>query len=157
MSKENSPTPTLLPPKAGETWSALGVTLTYKLIGAETDGQWLVLEYSAPPNFPGPPPHWHKITTELFYVLEGTLSFRVGEQTLNAGPGGFAYVPPGTVHGFSNPTDAPARYLLITSPAGLENYFIELAEMVKNEPQWPPKDMMKLRNLMSKYDTYSPT
>jgi hypothetical protein len=41
-----------------------------------------VIEYTAPPNFSGPPPHWHKVMTEIFYVVEGAMTFRVGEQTL---------------------------------------------------------------------------
>ena len=65
-------------------------------------------------------------------------------------------MPPGTVHGFSNQTDAPARFLLIASPAGLENYFQELAELIKDEPSWPPKDMSKVVALMAKYDTFPP-
>ena len=60
------------------------------------------------------------------------------------------------MHGFSNQTDAPAKYLLIASPAGLENYFQKLAELIKDEPSWPPKDMSKVVALMAKYDTFPP-
>ncbi|MCU0501949.1 MAG: cupin domain-containing protein [Anaerolineae bacterium] len=151
-----STTPIVHAPNAGETLTALGVTITYKSVGAQTNGQWLVLEYTAPPQFAGPPPHWHKVTTEIFYVLEGVLTLRVGDETIQAGPGSYAYVPPGTVHAFSNQTDAPARYLLVASPAGLESYFAELAELVKTEPSWPPKDMGKVIALMAKYDTFPP-
>ena len=84
------------------------------------------------------------------------LTLRVGDETVQAGPGGYAYVPPRTVHAFSNETDVPAKYLLVASPAGLENYFAELAELVKNEPSWPPKDMGKVITLMAKYDTFPP-
>ena len=134
----------------------MGVTMSFKTTGAQSDGQWLVLEYTAPPHFAGPPPHWHKVTTEIFYVLEGTLTLRTGEETIQAGPGGYAFVPPGVVHAFSNQSDAPARYLLVASPAGLENYFAELAELVKHEPSWPPKDMSKIVALMARYDTFAP-
>jgi mannose-6-phosphate isomerase-like protein (cupin superfamily) len=144
------------PPGDGETASALGVNITYKTVGSQSDGRWLALEYTAPPRFAGPPPHWHKVTTEIFYVLEGALSLRVGDESIQAGPGGYAFVPPRTVHAFSNETDAPAKYLLVASPAGLENYFAELAELVKGEPSWPPKDMSKLVALMAKYDTFPP-
>lgn len=40
--------------------------------------------------------------TEIFYVLEDTLTLTAGDETIQAGPGGYAYVPPGQVHGFSN-------------------------------------------------------
>lgn len=146
----------VLLPGAEESVGALGVGITYKTVGSQSDGQWLALEYIAPPQFAGPPPHWHKVTTEIFYVLAGALTLRVGDQTIQAGPGGYAYVPPGTVHAFSNQTDAPAKYLLVASPAGLENYFAELAELVSNEPSWPPKDMSPVIALMAKYDTFMP-
>ncbi len=165
MSTENQPTPfdsaqgrpILLAPGGGQVFNAQGVSLTLKTTGADSGGQWFVMEYAAPPNFPGPPLHWHKLMTEIFYVLEGSMTFRVGEQTLEVGPGGYAYVPPGTVHGFSNPTDAPAKFFGIATPAILEQYFYEMMELVKNEPQWPPQDMGKLMALMAKYDTFAPT
>lgn len=146
----------LLPPGGGETVSVVGLTLAFKTVGAQSGGQCLALEYTAPPQFAGPPPHWHKVTTEIFYVLDGTLTLSAGEETIQAGPGGYAYVPPGVVHGFSNQTDAPAKYLLIASPAGLENYFAEVKAMLDEEPVWPPQDMGKLVALMVKYDTFAP-
>ncbi|MCK6623769.1 MAG: hypothetical protein DPW09_36060 [Anaerolineae bacterium] len=156
MSSPKQPGAIILQPQEGDTLSALGVTITYKATGADTNGQWLVLEYAAPPHFSGPAPHWHKVTAEIFYVLEGTLTFGVAEQMFTVGPGGFAFVSPGVVHSFSNQTDAQAKYLLVTSPAGLENYFAELADLVKSEPQWPPQDMSKVIALMSHYDTFVP-
>ncbi len=152
----SGPKSIVLMPGGGETLTGMGVTMTLRTTGAQSAGQWLVIEYTAPPQFSGPPPHWHKIMTEIFYVLEGTLTLSAGDETIQAGPGGYAFVPPGTVHGFSNQTDAPARYLLIASPAGLENYFQELAELIKGEPSWPPKDMSKLVALMARYDTFAP-
>jgi quercetin dioxygenase-like cupin family protein len=152
----SGPKSIVLMPGGGETLTGMGVTMTLRTTGAQSAGQWLVIEYTAPPQFSGPPPHWHKIMTEIFYVLEGTLTLSAGDETIQAGPGGYAFVPPGTVHGFSNQTDAPARYLLIASPAGLENYFAELKAMLEEEPAWPPQDMSKLVALMARYDTFAP-
>lgn len=165
MSTENQLTPLdsaqgrpiLLAPGGGQAFNALGVSLTLKTTGADSGGQWFVMEYAAPPNFSGPPPHWHKVMTEIFYVVEGSMTFRVGEQTLEVGPGGYAYVPPGTVHGFSNLADTPAKFFGIVTPAILEQYFYEMMELVKNEPEWPPQDMGKIMALMVKYDTFAPT
>ncbi len=148
--------PVVRAPGEGHTVGAMGVSLTFKTVGADSDGQWLILEYVAPPQLSGPPPHVHKVTTEIFYVLEGTLSIQANGQTTQLGPGGCAYVPPGTAHTFANPSDVPAKYILIASPAGLENYFAEMMELVKDEPQWPPKDMGPIIALMAKYDTFAP-
>lgn len=150
------PSALLLMPGGGETLAGMGVTMSHKTTGAQSAGQWLVMEYTAPPQFSGPPPHWHKVTTEIFFVLEGTLTLSAGDAAIQAGPGGYAYVPPGTVHGFSNQTDAPARFLLVASPAGLENYFRELANLIQDETSWPPRDMSKVIALMAKYDTFAP-
>lgn len=153
----NSPiSPVVLAAGEGQLFNALGVSLLVKTSSAQSEGQWFVLEYTAPPNFSGPPPHYHKVMTEIFYVLEGRLTFRVGEQTREVGPGGYAFVPPGAMHGFSNPTDAPAKYLGIVTPAILEQYFHEMVALVAQEPQWPPKDMGKIIALMEKYDTFAP-
>ena len=149
-----TPAATILPPGAGETHAAMGVTLTFKVVGADSGGQWLVMEYNAPPNLSGPPPHVHKVTTEIFYVLEGGLAITANGVTSELGPGGFAYVPPGTAHTFAKPHDAPAKYLLMASPAGLELYFAEMMDLLKAEPQWPPKDKGKFIALLAKYDTF---
>lgn len=156
MSTASQIQPLILLPASGQPYSALGVSITPKTLGAQSGGQWLVVEYTAPPHFDGPPLHWHKITTEIFYVLEGTLTVNVNEITQALGPGGYAYVPPGAVHTFSNVTAHPAKYLLVASPAGLEHYFQELAELVKHEPHWPPTDMSQVLALMAKYDTFPP-
>ncbi|MEP6892343.1 MAG: cupin domain-containing protein [Gaiellaceae bacterium] len=84
-------------------------------------------EYTAPPWFPGPPPHLHEHTWDAYYVLEGRLDVRLGDDRLELGPGDVAAVPPGTVHGLANALDTPTRFLDIHAPGGFENYFRELA------------------------------
>jgi quercetin dioxygenase-like cupin family protein len=148
--------PRVLSPKAGPTLSFLGVTIAYKMSGADTNGAWALLEYVAPPKFAGPPLHWHNVTSELFYVLEGTLTFRQGDEVFKGEPGAMAYIPPGILHTFSNQEDKPARFLTFISPSGLEGYFKELAMLAQSEPSWPPQDMSKLKALYEKYDQHFP-
>jgi mannose-6-phosphate isomerase-like protein (cupin superfamily) len=146
----------VLAPGGGKVFSALDIDISFKTVGADTDGRWTCFEYTAPPRFSGPPPHWHAVTQEAFYVLEGSLTLLVGEETVVAETGGFAYVPPGVVHAFSNPSSEPARFLGIAAPAGIEEYFFELAELVRSEASWPPVDMGPLVALMARYDTFAP-
>lgn len=146
----------VLAPGAGEGVGAVGVAITFKTVGAQSGGQFLTLEYTAPPHFSGPPPHWHKVTTEIFYVVDGSLTLTVDGESTTVGAGGYAFVPPGVVHGFANQGDAPAKFFLLASPAGLEDYFAELSELIKGEPSWPPTDMSKVAALMAKYDTFAP-
>jgi quercetin dioxygenase-like cupin family protein len=73
----------------------------------------------------------------MFYVLEGTLTLRLGDETIDAGPGTFACVPPGVVHTFRNDSDAPVRVLNFNTPAGWEHYMRDLAEAAKAGPLTP--------------------
>jgi mannose-6-phosphate isomerase-like protein (cupin superfamily) len=50
---------------------------------------------------------------EAWYVLEGTLRVRAGEQVHEISSGGAIVVPAETAHTFWNPRPDPARYLLV--------------------------------------------
>jgi mannose-6-phosphate isomerase-like protein (cupin superfamily) len=93
-----------------------------------------LVSYTAPPGFPGPPPHFHERTWDAYYVLEGRLDVRLGDEVSELGPGDVAAVPPGTAHGFSNPLDTPTRFLDIHAPGGFEGYFRELAAAGTRDP-----------------------
>lgn len=146
----------LLKPGAGPTLSFLGVDLAFKVSSADTIGAWALLEYIAPPDFAGPSLHWHKITSEAFYVLEGTVTFRREHELFKGEPGAMVYIPAGVLHTFSNTEDKPARFLTFLSPGGFEEYFKELAALAQSEPSWPPQDMSKVFALYEKYDTFLP-
>ena len=102
-------------------------TVTIKATGAETDGSFYLGEVVIAPGFPGPPPHRHKQLHDMFYVLDGSLTMHLGDARLELEPGGFVCVPPGVVHTFSNPGEAPVRFLNFNTPAGWEHYMRELA------------------------------
>lgn len=80
-------------------------------------GHIAVLEQRLDPGFPGPPAHLHESHLNAFYVLEGDVSIRAGDETLEAGPGTFAAAPPGLVHAVANPGPAVARVLTVMAPA----------------------------------------
>jgi uncharacterized cupin superfamily protein len=63
----------------------------------------------------------------MFYVLDGTLTMRLGDQTTELQAGSFVCVPPGVVHTFSNPGETPVRVLKFSTPTGWENYMRDLA------------------------------
>ena len=68
----------------------------------------------------------------MFYVLEGVLTVRLGEDTHQLGPGSFVCVPAGVVHSFSNQSDTAVRFLNFNTPAGWESYMRDLAEAAKS-------------------------
>jgi mannose-6-phosphate isomerase-like protein (cupin superfamily) len=62
------------------------------------------------------PLHIHHEDDEAWYVLEGALRIRIGEDEVDVEAGGAALVPRGTVHTYWNPRPDPTRYLLIMTP-----------------------------------------
>jgi mannose-6-phosphate isomerase-like protein (cupin superfamily) len=73
----------------------------------------------------GPPLHVHDRDDECFYVLDGALSVRCGDDAFDAGAGSFVFLPRGRPHRFWA-TGSTARLLLIAVPAGIEDYFSEI-------------------------------
>ena len=49
--------------------------------GDDTGGTLFLSQTTIPPGFPGPPRHRHKGLHDMFYVLDGVLTVRIGEQT----------------------------------------------------------------------------
>ena len=83
-----------------------------------------------PAKTPGPPPHTHERKTDMFFVLEGTLSVLVEDDWRELGPGSFVAAPPGVRHSFRNDADAPVRFLNMSTPGGWERYMREVAEII---------------------------
>jgi quercetin dioxygenase-like cupin family protein len=70
------------------------------------------------PEFEGVDPHTHADHADSFYVLEGQVEFRVGDEPRIAGPETFVAAPPGTVHGFRVAGPEPIRFLNLHAPPG---------------------------------------
>jgi quercetin dioxygenase-like cupin family protein len=121
-------------PGEGERHAAGTTQIVIKATGDETAGSFFLCESVVPPGFPGPPPHRHEKLHDMFYVLDGTLTLRVGDGSHTAGPGTFVCVPPGVVHTFSNVGDGPARFLNFSTPSGWERYMRDLAEAARSGP-----------------------
>jgi quercetin dioxygenase-like cupin family protein len=103
----------------------LGDQVLLKLGGRDSAGQLTVMMGITPPKA-GPPLHRHSREDESFYVLEGEYLFEVDGKQFHAGPGTFAFLPRGTAHTFQNVTDKPGKLLILTQPAGIEDFFVEI-------------------------------
>jgi mannose-6-phosphate isomerase-like protein (cupin superfamily) len=108
-----------------------------------------VTETVLEPGFPGPRPHRHQRTRDVFYVLEGTVTFHLDGESMAAPAGSFVAVPPGVTHTFSNPGAEPARLLNIMVPGGLEQYLKEAAAAA---PEGSRPDPDVLARIASRYD-----
>ena len=139
----------MLRPGEGEVLSGGSGRAELKAVRETTGGAFSMSETTVAPGFPGPPPHVHRAMYDAFYVLDGTLTLLVGDETVEAQAGTFACAPPGTVHTFANPSDAPVRFLNINSPAGWEGYLRELAQAMPSEG---PPDPAVVGPIAAKYD-----
>lgn len=122
--------------------------VTIKATGEETSGSFYLGEAVVASGFPGPPPHFHERLHDMFYVLDGTLTMRLGDETRELPAGSFVCVPPGVIHTFSNPGEVPVRFLNFNTPAGWENYMRDLgAALAKGTPS-----QEEIGQIASRYD-----
>ena len=149
----------VLGPDEGIRMSAVGVTITFLVTGADSGGRFSLFEMTVPPNFDGPPPHWHKETAEAFFVLDGTVTAVHGDERTPVPAGGCWYVPTGVVHTYANESDEPATFLALLTPSDMETYFFKLAELVQESSEWPPQDpemLAAVGELARRYDQFPP-
>jgi mannose-6-phosphate isomerase-like protein (cupin superfamily) len=104
----------------------LGALLNFKALGEETNGQFWALEGLADHNM-AVPLHAHSREDEVWYVLEGEITFYIGDQIVNGGPGTFAYIPRDTPHTFQIKSET-ARWFGVGIPGGLDRWFFETGE-----------------------------
>lgn len=98
-----------------------------------TGGDFALIEELCPKDS-GPPPHTHD---EMFQILEGEITFQVGDEVSTAGAGDFVMIPAGTVHGFRVDNDT-ARVLNMYRPAGFEQVLMGTTETAERL-EMPPK------------------
>ena len=139
----------VLGPDGGERHDLGAWSVAIKAGGEHTGGTMFVGEIVIEAGFAGPPPHTHERLHDMFYVLDGVLTVRVGTETVQAGPGSFVCVPPGVVHTFSNRSDGPVRFLNFNTPSGWESYVRDLArELPRDRPPAPEE----IGRIASRYD-----
>ncbi|MBT2479786.1 quercetin 2,3-dioxygenase [Streptomyces sp. ISL-94] len=116
-----------------------GDVYTVKVDTAESGGTITLLEASVPPGG-GPPAHDHRNEDEAFYLLEGELEFYADGRTYDVKAGDFVFVPKGTVHRFRNKGLHAAKQLLIFTPSGFEEFFLQAGVPARPGLPIPPFD-----------------
>lgn len=112
------------------------VPVAVLLRGEESGGHLAAIELVLATRTIGPPLHVHPAHGEGFYVLEGEVAIRIGDERLTGVPGTFAFAASGVAHTFANLSDIDARLLVLCTPAGFETYFDQLAADYERG-QWP--------------------
>ena len=117
--------------EGGERLSWMGEPTLLKLTGEQTGGLYALAEIvSTPEGFV--PLHVHHREDEAFFVLDGEVTFTIGQEVVEAGPGSFAFGPRDVPHRYAVGTPS-ARMLMIFSPAGFEGFMRETSDSLEAE------------------------
>jgi mannose-6-phosphate isomerase-like protein (cupin superfamily) len=103
-----------------------------KANAATSEGGLTCVETRDPPGFFAPP-HIHHRSSEAFYVLEGSYSFRGREDEVQCEAGSFVVVPAGTIHGYTA-GDRGGRLLIIYVPPGIDEMWREMQDASADAP-----------------------
>jgi quercetin dioxygenase-like cupin family protein len=127
-------------PGEGEALWWMGGLATIKATKEQTGGHYTLVEILVP-ELPMEESllHVHHFEDEGFYILEGEMTFYVGEQTIKARPGSYLFGPKDVPHAFSVDS-GPARLLFILSPAGFEGLIREMGEPARSLSIPPPPE-----------------
>jgi quercetin dioxygenase-like cupin family protein len=122
----------------GEARWFLGSLATVKLTGADTEGQFSLVEMVGAKG-DMPPLHVHHTDDETFLLIEGELSFYVGGQVLRGEPGSMLFAPRGIPHAYRVESET-ARWRVISSPPAFPEFLLEASVPAKTRtlPSEPP-------------------
>ena len=109
---------------AHDTW-AMGYLFEHLLVAEESAGRLGVAVVTQPPGI-ATPLHRHTREAEVFYLLEGEMSYRAGEEQYELYAGCFMYLPQGLPHAFRTRGTGPVRYLALTEPGHLLGLYDEV-------------------------------
>lgn len=125
-------------PGQGKTFRARDDLFFFKVVGADNQNAFSMCEvWNAPQG--GVPPHIDHRDDEAFFVLEGMYDCLLGDRTLTCGTGTSFFAPRGTPHAFKNAGASQARMLIVQSPGGVvEKYMEEAWETIEDPSNLPP-------------------
>jgi quercetin dioxygenase-like cupin family protein len=115
-----------------------GGLATIKATGQGTGGLYSIVEVLEARGAQAPL-HLHRKEDEGFWILEGEMTFHVGEETIKASPGSFLFGPKGVPHRYTVES-GPARMLFLLSPAGFEDFIYATSEPARERTLPPAPD-----------------
>jgi quercetin dioxygenase-like cupin family protein len=122
----------------GEALWWFGSLAEIKATAADTAGQMTIIEITEAPGAEAPL-HVHHNEDEGFWILEGDATFEVGDTTIQAHAGDYAYGPRDIPHRYTV-GDAGCRMLFILTPGGFEGLVREMGEPAGSRTVPPPSD-----------------
>jgi quercetin dioxygenase-like cupin family protein len=127
--------------------------------GAQTAGRYCLIDMIVP-NGSGPPLHRHDFE-EMFMLLEGELEFTFRGETTTVRAGSSVNIPANAPHVFKNTSGSTVHMLCMCTPAGQEEFFVEVGDPLDSRTSPLPKldkaameeRMKKAKALAPKYHT----
>jgi quercetin dioxygenase-like cupin family protein len=131
-----------------------GWLLTFLANGEETKGQFALMEQIARKGNV-PPRHIHHREDETFYVVEGEMTFFIGNETIKATPGTMVFAPRDVAHSFTIDSEQ-VRILVMVAPAGAEGFFRECSVPAPSMTLPPPTETPygEIQKMMALASTY---
>ncbi len=134
------------------TW-AMGSLFEHLVTANESGGMGVAL-VTQPPGI-ATPTHRHTFEDEAFYLLEGTMTYRAGEETFRLSAGDFLWLPRGVPHAFRITGKRPARFLGFTDPGGLLALYDEVG-IPATERRLPGADGLSLEVEIPRWNEVGP-
>ena len=131
------------PTAHGPQYWFFGMLAEVKASAADTGGMYTLLEITAPPGLQTPL-HVHYRDDEGFYVLDGSVTIEVGDQTVELGAGKHAFGPRNIPHRFTVGPDG-AHMIWVLTPGGFED-FVDGRSVPAEAPTVPPASVVPPEN-----------
>ena len=117
--------------------AVVGDTYSILVSGAQTAGRYCLIDMVVPDGG-GPPPHRHDFE-EMFTLLEGELEFTFRGQTRTVRAGSTVNIPANAPHTFRNASGGTAHMLCMCTPAGAEEFFMEIGDPLESRDSPRPQ------------------
>jgi mannose-6-phosphate isomerase-like protein (cupin superfamily) len=111
-------------PGEGKTYRLGKITLTFKTTAGDNAGAYTLCEAIEPPGS-GAGLHRHVTYDETHIICEGHYACQLGDKMLVLGPGDMMFAPRGTPHSIKSMGPETGHELIISSPGGIFDAFID--------------------------------
>jgi quercetin dioxygenase-like cupin family protein len=130
--------PFVVGPEEGDPWWVTGSLDTIKVTAAQTRGSFGLIE-SHERKGDAPPLHVHQTEDEAYYIIEGELTFFIGDEVISAATGTLVFAPRRIPHTY-RVDSATSRILVINVPGGWEKFFTQAGVSAVGRPNPPDED-----------------
>lgn len=98
----------------------------------------------------GPPPHYHKESPEMFYLLGGALRILAGDEVVTVEQGDYLLVPPFMPHAGGTPQDSGADVLIVKAPGNNRLDYFRLGDRIRRG-EASPREVLDTQHLFDNW------